>query len=106
MIQGVIMIDLNSMKKLSKLTKIKLPEDEVGAFINKLQNVMDMINTLKEVDTDRVEPLTSAVRAKLYLRKDEINDGGIEEDLFTNVPGNSSALAKEIKCYIVPKVVE
>jgi aspartyl-tRNA(Asn)/glutamyl-tRNA(Gln) amidotransferase subunit C len=100
------MIDLDAMKKLSKLTKIKLPENEVDAFISKLQNVMNMINTLQEVDTDGVEPLTSAVHANLYLRKDEVDDGGIVEDLFANVPGSSSALAKEIKCYIVPKVVE
>ena len=100
------MIDINAMKKLSKLTKIKLPENEIDAFISKLHNVMDMINTLQEVDTDGVEPLTSAVRAKLHLRKDEVSDGGVVDDLFRNVPGNSAALAREIKCYIVPKVVE
>ncbi len=100
------MIDLDSMNKLSRLTKIKLPEHEIDAFISKLQNVMDMINTLKDVNTDDVEPLTSAVRANLHLRKDEVNDGGMVEDLFTNVPGGSAALAREIKCYVVPKVVE
>ena len=100
------MIDLDAMNKLSRLTKIKLPENEVNAFISKLQNVMNMINTLQEVDTEGVEPLTSAVRASLYLRKDEVNDGGIVDDLFINVPGSSASLAKEIKCYIVPKVVE
>ena len=94
------MIDSDVMKKLSKLSKIKLPANEVDAFISKLQSVINMI------DTEGVEPLTSAVRAHLYLRKDEVTDGGIVEDLFSNVPGNSSALAKEIKCYIVPKVVE
>ena len=100
------MIDLDVMKKLSKLTKIKLPDSEIDGFISKLQNVVNMIDTLKEVDTEGVEPLTSAVRANLYLRKDEVTDGGIVDDLFLNVPGNSAALAKEIKCYIVPKVVE
>ena len=100
------MIDLAAMKKLSKLTKIKLPENEVDAFISKLQNVMDMINTLQEVDTDGVEPLTSAVRANLHLRKDEVTDGGKVNDLFDNVPGSSASLAQEISCYIVPKVVE
>jgi len=100
------MIDSDDMKKLSKLSKIKLPKNETDAFVSKLQSVINMIDSLKEVDTEGVEPLTSAVRAHLYLRKDEVTDGGIVEDLFSNVPGNSSALAKEIKCYIVPKVVE
>ena len=100
------MIDLNAMKKLSKLSKIKLPENEIDAFISKLQNVMDMIDTLKEVNTDGVEPLTSAVRAKLYTRQDKVTDGGIQEDLFANVPGESASLAREIKCFVVPKMVE
>jgi len=100
------MIDLDVMKKLSKLSKINLPENEVDAFISKLQNVVNMIDTLKEVDTEGVEPLTSAVRANLYVREDNVTDGGIVEDLFSNVPGSSAGLAKEIKCYIVPKVVE
>lgn len=100
------MIDLDVMKKLSKLSKINLPENEVNAFISKLQTVVNMIDTLKEVDTEGVEPLTSAVQANLYAREDKVTDGGIVEDLFSNVPGNSAILAKEIKCYIVPKVVE
>lgn len=100
------MIDLDAMKKLSRLSKIKLPENEIDAFISKLQNVMEMIDSLKEVNTEGVEPLTSAVRAKLYTRNDEVTDGDIQEDLFRNVPGDSAVLAKEVKCFIVPKMVE
>jgi len=100
------MIDLNVIKKLSKLAKINLPANEVDGFISKLQSVVNMIDSLKEVDTEGIEPLTSAVQASLYLREDKVTDGGIVEDLFSNVPGSSGSLAQEIKCYIVPKVVE
>lgn len=101
-----IMIDRDTIKKLSKLTKINLPDNEEAAFIAKLQNVINMIDTLQEVDTEGVEPLTSVVHAKLYQRKDEVSDGGIAEQLFINVPGSSATLAREIKCFVVPKVVE
>lgn len=100
------MIDDKQMDKLAKLTKIRLPEAEVAPFVNKLQSVMSMISILQEVDTDGVEPLTSVVSAKLHMRKDEVTAGGIEDELFANVPGSSADLAREIKCYIVPKVVE
>jgi aspartyl-tRNA(Asn)/glutamyl-tRNA(Gln) amidotransferase subunit C len=100
------MLDLVQVKKLSRLSRIKLPENEMEGFITKLQNVMDMIATLEEVNTDGVEPLTSAVRAHLYTREDKVTDGGIEDQLFANVPGKSASLAKEIKCFVVPKVVE
>ena len=43
----------------------------------------------------------------LKLAKDEVTEGNIQEDLFKNVPaGDKSNLAKEIKCFIVPKMVE
>lgn len=100
------MIDSEAIKKLSKLTKIKLPQDEEAAFISQLQNVIEMIDTLQEVDTEGVEPLTSVVNAKLYRREDKVTDGGIAEKLFLNVPGDSASLAKEVKCFVVPKVVE
>ncbi|MGV2433038.1 MAG UNVERIFIED_CONTAM: aspartyl/glutamyl-tRNA amidotransferase subunit C [Rickettsiaceae bacterium] len=65
-----------------------------------------MIDKLKDVNTDNVEPLTSVVDAKLSMREDKVTDGGIVEELFSNAPGNNSSMAKEIKCFIVPKVVE
>jgi len=39
-------------------------------------------------------------------RKDEVNIGNISEQLFAGVPQKSAELAKEVKCFIVPKMVE
>jgi aspartyl-tRNA(Asn)/glutamyl-tRNA(Gln) amidotransferase subunit C len=100
------MINIQELKKISRLSRIKMLDNEVDAFVTKLQSVMKMINTLQEVNTDGVEPLTSAVRAHLYTREDKVTDGDIVEELFVNVPGASSSLAREIKCFVVPKVVE
>lgn len=100
------MISLKEIKQLSHLSRVKFAEDEIEGFTNKLQNVIGLIEPLRDVDTENVEPLTSVVASKLYTRRDEVTDGSIEDDLFINVPGKSAALAREIKCFIVPKVVE
>ena len=97
---------LEEIKQLSRLSKIKFAENEIDAFLSKLQNVIGLINQLQHVDTEGIQPLTSVVDTKIYTREDKVTDGGIEDDLFMNVPGKSADLAREIKCFIVPKMVE
>lgn len=100
------MISLEEVKQLSRLCKIKFSDDEIGDVVNKLRSVIKLIEQLKEVNTEGVEPLTSVVKMNLRMREDEVTVGNIEDELFANVPGSSAALAKEIKCFVVPKVVE
>jgi aspartyl-tRNA(Asn)/glutamyl-tRNA(Gln) amidotransferase subunit C len=100
------MISLEEVKQLSRLCRIKFSDDEIDGVVIKLQNVINMIEQLQEVDTDGIEPLTSVVNAKLRMREDEVTVGNLEDQLFANVTGSSAALAKEIKCFVVPKVVE
>lgn len=71
------MISLDDIKKLSHLSKIKLDEKEAADLQVKLSGIMDMIDGLKEVDTEDVEPLTSVVDATNRLRADEVTEENI-----------------------------
>jgi len=100
------MITQEDVKKAARLAKIQFSESDIGKYTLQLGNIMDMIEDLKEVDTDNVEPLTSVHDAFLRLREDEVTEKDLGASLFANAPGSSAAFAKEIKCFIVPKVVE
>jgi aspartyl-tRNA(Asn)/glutamyl-tRNA(Gln) amidotransferase subunit C len=100
------MITTEEIKKLAKLVKLSFTENELSSFQKQLTSIMDMIDELNEVDCTNVEPLTSVCNMTQRVRKDAINALDISEELFTNVPGESAEFAKEIKCFIVPKVVE
>ena len=39
-------------------------------------------------------------------REDEVTAGDIADQLFANVPAKNAEFAKEVKCFIVPKMVE
>ena len=67
---------------------------------------MDMIDELNEVNCDNIEPLTSVSDMTQRTRSDEVMMENTVDDLFANVPGVNKDFAKEIKCFIVPKVVE
>lgn len=100
------MITTEEIKRLAKLVKIGFSDDELSTFQKQLTSIMAMIDQLKEVDCSNVEPLTSVCNMSQRLRKDTVNTIDISEAIFANVPGESAEFAKEIKCFITPKVVE
>ncbi len=99
------MIQESEIKKLFKLSKITISNHEIPQFAQKLTAVMNMIDSLNQVNTDNIEPMFSVCGAKQFLREDQVTDGQRESELFQNVPGKESKMSQDIKCFIVPKVL-
>lgn len=93
-------------KKLQKLSRISFANDELEGFASKLTSVVNMIDELKDVDCENVEPLRSVCDIDQRMRDDKITESDISEELFVNIPEKGSNFAKEIKCFVVPKVIE
>jgi aspartyl-tRNA(Asn)/glutamyl-tRNA(Gln) amidotransferase subunit C len=88
------------VKKVARLARIAITEDEAVALEAKLGNIIKFVEQLSEVDTDNVEPLASVVDIELPLRKDEVTDGNIAENVLANAPEETQDF------FVVPKVVE
>jgi aspartyl-tRNA(Asn)/glutamyl-tRNA(Gln) amidotransferase subunit C len=101
-----MIITTEEVERIAKLIKLKFTPEEVFHFANQLSGIMTMISELNEVDCTDVKPLTSVCEMTQPMRRDEIAIGDISEELFINTPGASAEFAREIKCFIVPKVVE
>lgn len=100
------MISHNELHKLENLAKLKFSEKEFQELALKVNSVMDMIDELQKVDCEDAKPMYSPSEGDLYMRKDDTSSQDLSEALFTNVPKEGSNLAKEIKCFVVPKMVE
>jgi aspartyl-tRNA(Asn)/glutamyl-tRNA(Gln) amidotransferase subunit C len=100
------MITIKEIEKIAKLVRLSFTENELSDFQVQLTNIMNMIDDLNEVDCSNVEPLTSVCSIKQRMRKDIPQTQDISEELFSNVSGSAAEFAKEIQCFIVPKVVE
>lgn len=100
------MITNNDISKISRLAKLSFTQQEIEKFASELTNVMDMIDALNELDCTNIEALTSVCEMSAPLRKDIAIDGDISEQLFLNCAGKYANLAAEVKCFIVPKVIE
>ena len=93
-------IDLKTVKHISKLSRISIDEQKAKKLEKDLNAIFEWIEQLNQLNTDRVEPLTSIAETKLRFRKDQIETKNIREDILKNSP-------KDNKDYfVVPKVVE
>ena len=93
-------IDAATVRKVAKLARIREPEERLEALAQELNGIIAWIEQLNEVDTDGVEPMTSAVHAKLPMRDDVVTEGGSPEKVLSNAPKRAGDF------FVVPKVVE
>ena len=93
-------IDLKTVKHISKLARISVNDEKARKLEKDLNSIFKWIEQLNELNTDKVEPLTSIAETKLRLRKDKILSENIRDEILNNSP-------KDNKDYfVVPKVVE
>ncbi len=99
-------ISQSELQKIAKLARLTFSDNEIEQYKNQIDNIMDMISSMESVDIAGVEPLTSVCEMKTYMREDVVTETDKSDELFNNAPGSSAEFAKEIKCFIVPKVIE
>ena len=93
-------IDAATVRKVARLARIAVPEERLEPLSQELSGILQWIEQLSEVDTDGVEPMTSAVAATLPMREDVVTDGGDAAKVLGNAPRAVDGF------YVVPKVVE
>ena len=60
-------IDLKTVKHISKLARISIEEKKAKKLAGDLNSIFEFIEKLNQLDTDKVEPLTSIAETKLQL---------------------------------------
>ena len=93
-------IDVETVRKVARLAHIREPEDRLAALAGELSGILQWIEQLNEVDTDGVEPMTSAVAVALPMREDVVTEGGDAAAVLANAPKTRDGF------FVVPKVVE
>ena len=91
--------DIN-IRKLSKMAKLNLPEDESEKIEKYMEILVKDLERLAEVDTDNVKPFVHATERTNVLREDKVVKEIDKETLLANAPEQSNGYFK------VPKTVE
>lgn len=93
-------VDTKTVAKIANLARIEVREDQLEPLAGELNNILDWIAQLSEVNTDGVQPMTSAVEVDLPWRSDKVTDGGYRDDILANAPHAEHGF------FAVPKVIE
>jgi aspartyl-tRNA(Asn)/glutamyl-tRNA(Gln) amidotransferase subunit C len=93
-------VDQTTVRRIARLARIKLADDDVAAFEGELNAILHWIEQLNEVDVAGVEPMTSVVHMEMKTRDDEVTDGGSPDDILANAP------MTQAHYFMVPKVVD
>ncbi|HEX5378294.1 MAG TPA: Asp-tRNA(Asn)/Glu-tRNA(Gln) amidotransferase subunit GatC [Phenylobacterium sp.] len=93
-------IDAATVRKVARLARIAEPEVKLEPLAKELSGIMAWIEQLSEVNTDGVEPMTSAVSMPMPMREDVVTEGGDAAKILANAPKSVDGF------FVVPKVVE
>lgn len=93
-------VDADTVRRVAHLARVAVAEDEVEHLRTELNAMLAFVGELAEVDVADVEPMTSVTPMAMKVRKDEVTDGGIADEIMANAP------AREDQFFVVPKVVE
>ena len=93
-------IDLKTVKHISKLARISIEDEKAKKLAGDLNSIFKFIEKLNELNTDKVEPLTSIAETTLKLRNDEVKSENIRDQILKNSPKENKDF------FVVPKVVE
>ena len=82
------------------LAKLELSDDEKELAKIDMANMLDYIDTLNELDTSGVEPMSHVFPVNNVFREDVVTNGDDREEILANAPE-----AKE-GAFVVPKTFD
>lgn len=85
---------------LEALGRIELTEEQRASSEKDLQDILSYIDTLNELDTSNVEPLSHSFPVTNVFHEDEVKPSTDRELILENAPEQTNG------CFMVPKTVE
>lgn len=93
-------ISISDVQHLAQLSNLSLSNDEAESLRIDIDKILKYIESLKELDTDGVEPTYQVTDLQNVYREDEVVESGIEKnDLLKLAPDSND------DSIIVPKVL-
>jgi aspartyl-tRNA(Asn)/glutamyl-tRNA(Gln) amidotransferase subunit C len=85
---------------IAHLARLAVSEDEAADYVAKLSRILELVDQLKQVDTQGVVPMAHPLDMAQRLRPDEITESDQRELFQQNAPRAGEGL------YLVPRVLE
>ena len=93
-------LSLDEVKRIAHLARIEVSEAEAVQTQGQLNAILGLIESMRAIDTEGIEPMSHAQELMLRLREDVVTESD-RHPLFQSV-----APQVEDGLYLVPKVIE
>ncbi len=89
-----------TMEYVGILAKLELSEEEKEAAKKDMARMLDYIDTLNELDTSGVEPMSHVFPVNNVFREDVVTNGDDREEILKNAPERKDG------AFVVPKTFD
>lgn len=96
-------ISTEEILSIAKLSRLAVDETQAQSYADDLSKILSMMDTLSDVNTDGIAPLTNVHDMTQRLRDDVVDGNGITVNRELN---QSIAPATAEGLYLVPQVIE
>ena len=93
-------VEQADIEKIAKLSRIRIAESDIPEVADRINDILNMVDSMQAVDTSGVEPLRNPLDATQRLRADVVTEQNQREQLQQNAPAADEGL------FLVPKVIE
>lgn len=93
-------IDQAQVRKVAKLSRLDLSEEEIEEFTSQLSAILDYVAKMNELDTAKVEPLAHCLPISNIFREDVAKESLGTEKALANAPQRDGEFFK------VPKILD
>ena len=87
-------ITLEEVKHVAHLARLHLTEEEMVSYQTELEKILELMDQLNELDTDKVEPTTRVIEQVNVLREDIPTNGLTQEEVLKNAPSHQDGQIK------------
>jgi aspartyl-tRNA(Asn)/glutamyl-tRNA(Gln) amidotransferase subunit C len=93
-------ITLAEVHDVAKLARLSLSDEEAERMTADLDHILEYAETLRELDTEGIEPTAHAIPLETPMREDRAVSGIDPELAVANAPASIAS------AFVVPKVIE
>jgi aspartyl-tRNA(Asn)/glutamyl-tRNA(Gln) amidotransferase subunit C len=93
-------IDESQVRKVAKLSRLEINEDEVEEFTGQLGAILEYMEKMNQLDTSNIKPLAHCLPITNVFREDSVKDSLGTEETLENAPQHDQEFFK------VPKILD
>ena len=91
------MIDLKTVKYVAELARIHLTEEESKRFTDQLAKLLSYFESLKEINTDAIEPTSHVLPLKNVFREDLLKESLPQKEVLAIAPKRKGPFVKVLR---------